>query len=83
MFSAGRLLLLVAAAAAPLVAGFGISVSGSTWTVDTSGGLVFSSECDGRTYPHSSSITLPVNSANGDVTSMKYNGVEVRTLISY
>lgn len=54
-------LLSLLSIAAPLVAGFGISVSGSALTVDTSAGLVF-----------------VVQSNSGDITSMKFNGIETQ-----
>ncbi|KAF9457557.1 polysaccharide lyase family 4 protein [Collybia nuda] len=44
-------------------AAFGLTTSGSSFIVDTDGGLVFT-----------------VNSSNGDVTSMKFNGIEARAL---
>jgi rhamnogalacturonan endolyase len=55
-----RLSLLVTLCA-PLVSGFGVTVSGTQWIVDTSGGLVFT-----------------VQSTNGDLISIKYNGVETQ-----
>jgi hypothetical protein len=50
MFSLKRLIALlgVAVATAPLVTGFGLTVSGSSWIVDTSGGLVFTGNVKSR-----------------------------------
>ncbi|RPD69393.1 polysaccharide lyase family 4 protein [Lentinus tigrinus ALCF2SS1-7] len=56
-----RALLPIVALAAPAFAAFGITTSGSSWTVDTAGGLVFT-----------------INSSNGDITSMKFNGIEAQ-----
>ncbi|KZV73568.1 polysaccharide lyase family 4 protein [Peniophora sp. CONT] len=54
------LVSLLLVSAAPLVsAGFGLTTSGTKWTIDTNAGLVFT-----------------VQSSNGDITSIKYNGVE-------
>ncbi|VDC03975.1 unnamed protein product [Peniophora sp. CBMAI 1063] len=54
------ILSLLLVSAAPLVsAGFGLTTSGTKWTVDTNAGLTFT-----------------VQSTNGDIVSIKYNGVE-------
>jgi rhamnogalacturonan endolyase len=60
------------------LADFGLTTSGTTWTVDTNAGLVFSGEQinpDFNTFDDS--IHQTVNSANGDVTSLLYNGIQV------
>ncbi|KAJ7652444.1 polysaccharide lyase family 4 protein [Mycena polygramma] len=49
------------ALSAPLVSGFGLTVSGTLWTVQTDGGLVFT-----------------VQSTNGDITSMIFNGIQTQ-----
>ncbi|KZV67693.1 polysaccharide lyase family 4 protein [Peniophora sp. CONT] len=59
-------LSLLLASAVPFVSGFGLTTSGTLWTVDTSGGLVFT-----------------IQSSNGDVTSLKYNGVECQDQTKY
>ncbi|KAK0438360.1 polysaccharide lyase family 4 protein [Desarmillaria tabescens] len=43
------------------VVGFGLTVSGNSYIVDTSGGLIFT-----------------VDSTSGDITSMKFNGIEAQ-----
>ncbi|KAI0756084.1 polysaccharide lyase family 4 protein [Daedaleopsis nitida] len=53
--------LSLAVLVTPAFAAFGLTTSGSSWTVDTDGGLVFT-----------------VNSANADITSLKFNGVEAQ-----
>jgi hypothetical protein len=64
-------------------AAFGLTESGNTYTVDTNAGLVFkgvfapSVEPDGRVLI----LLLAVDKTNGDITSMVYNGIEVRLLI--
>ncbi|KAK7451097.1 hypothetical protein VKT23_012773 [Stygiomarasmius scandens] len=45
----------------PKVAGFGVTQSGNSLIVDTSGGLIFT-----------------VDKTNGDITSMKFNGIEAQ-----
>ncbi|KAJ7869982.1 polysaccharide lyase family 4 protein [Mycena leptocephala] len=55
------LLAYLVALSAPLVSGFGLTVSGTLWTVQTDGGLVFT-----------------VQSTNGDITSMIYNGIQTQ-----
>ncbi|QRW13534.1 rhamnogalacturonate lyase [Ceratobasidium sp. AG-Ba] len=53
--------LLLSSLAAPVFAGFGVTVSGNSLIVDTAGGLVFT-----------------VDKNSGDITSMKYNGIEAQ-----
>ncbi|KAJ7347509.1 polysaccharide lyase family 4 protein, partial [Mycena albidolilacea] len=55
------LLTSVFALSVPLVSGFGLTASGTLWTVTTDGGLVFT-----------------VQSTNGDITSLLYNGIQAQ-----
>jgi hypothetical protein len=65
---------------APLVAGFGLTASGNALTVDTSGGLVFTGMSD-LFAPSLHDIRafnfILVQANSGDITSMKFNSVEV------
>ena len=63
----------------PIVRGFGVTVSGTKFIIDTSGGLVFT----GEQYSHlmfvfHGLLSSVVESTSGDITSLVYNGVETQ-----
>jgi len=63
----------------PKVAGFGVTQSGNSLVVDTSGGLIFT----GKAFASCTVKKLElhywlVDRTNGDITSMKFNGIEAQ-----
>lgn len=64
----------------PAFATFGVTVSGRSLTVDTDGGLVFTGMSSAHAFRSRYQLpsTLLVNSLNGDITSLKFNGVEAQ-----
>ncbi|KAJ8094088.1 hypothetical protein PM082_023296 [Marasmius tenuissimus] len=73
-------LLVYAILLLPAVWGFGLTESGDSYIVDTEGGLIFTGKyvVSSSRHEHSEQLPFSVKRTSGDITSMKFNGVEAQ-----